>query len=96
MTNEFTVDDLIDLPPDVKRIFKESYPNIRFTHNAELVILLLLQRTYKGQSSQVLFANTMKRCIELNNSNNAIIINDTEIKSIIDDEALKLNSPSND
>ncbi len=96
MINEFTVDDLIDLPPDVKRIFKENYPNVRFTHNAELVILLLLQRTYKGQSSQVLFANTMKRCIELNNSNNAIIINDTEIKSIIDDEALKLNSPSND
>lgn len=51
MNTKFTIDDLNDLPPDVKQIFKKNLSNIRFTKDAEHTLLLLLKSVYKGDVS---------------------------------------------
>ncbi|ELB6959096.1 hypothetical protein RH553_003569 [Salmonella enterica] len=95
MPNNFTIDDVIDLPPDIKRIFKETFNNIRFTHNAEHIILALLKRIYKGEISEMQLANIIKRCLAINRDGNATIINSATIDGIINDELSKLNHSAN-
>ncbi|EEJ2992841.1 TPA_asm: hypothetical protein GND48_004216 [Salmonella enterica subsp. houtenae serovar 41:z4,z23:-] len=96
MTNNFTIDDVIDLPPDTKRIFKETFNNIRFTHNAEHIILALLKRIYKGEASEIQLTNIISRCLAINKGGNATIINSATIDGIINDELSKLNHSAND
>ncbi|EEG6288808.1 hypothetical protein G3E01_003244 [Salmonella enterica subsp. enterica] len=96
MNNKFTIDDLNDLPPDVKRIFKQNLPNIRFTKDAEQNILSVLKSTHKNQMAQILLANIIMRCFGLNSANESTIISSDLINEIITEENIKLNTPIND
>ncbi|WP_230041849.1 hypothetical protein [Escherichia coli] len=96
MNTIFTIDDLDDLPPDVKQIFKAHLSKIRFTKDAEHTILLLLKSVYKGDISEILLANIIKRCLGLNNVSETAIINDTTVKNIINEEITTLNTAKND
>ncbi|EFJ2136747.1 hypothetical protein G6K55_003827 [Escherichia coli] len=96
MNTIFTIDDLDDLPPDVKQISKAHLSNIRFTKDAEHTILLLLKSVYKGDISEILLANIIKRCLGLNNVSETAIINDTTVKNIISKEITTLNTAKND
>ncbi|HAW2832341.1 TPA: hypothetical protein JLR02_000955 [Escherichia coli] len=92
----FTIDDLDDLPPDVKQIFKKNLLNIRFTKDAEHTLLLLLKSVYKGDISEIVLTNIIKRCFGLNHVSEATIINDATVKNIISEEITALNTAKND
>ncbi|HAH9743612.1 TPA: hypothetical protein HIF17_000297 [Escherichia coli] len=96
MNTKFTIDDLDDLPPDVKQIFKTHLSNIRFTKDAEHTLLLLLKSVYKGDIQEIVLTNIIKRYFGLNNISETAIINDTTVKNIISEEITVLNTAKND
>ncbi|WP_247964119.1 hypothetical protein [Escherichia coli] len=96
MNTKFTIDDLDDLPPDVKQIFKTHLSKIRFTKDAEHTLLLLLKSVYKGDIPEIVLTNIIKRCFGLNNISETAIINDTTVKNIISEEITVLNTAKND
>lgn len=95
MNTTFTIDDLNDLPPATKQIFKECLSSIRFTEDAESSILALMKCVYKNEVTEMLLANVIGRCLELNRTNEAVIINNNSITNIINEENRKLSSPAN-
>ncbi len=95
MNTTFTIDDLNDFPPATKQIFKEYLSSIRFTKDAKSSILTLMKCVYKNEVTEMLLANVIGRCLELNRTNEAVIINNNSITNIINEENRKLSSPAN-
>ncbi len=96
MNIKFTIDDLDDLPSEVKQILKQQLSHIRFTKDAENSFLSLLKCIYKNETTEILLANIIMRLLEFKDTSSTKIISSNLIITIINEENTKLLTPIND